>query len=99
MCNKTCIFLSKKIVGASANCSQQHNVVVTAHAINLQESWRFHRILPGSSSVRAPPRGRPWGRGCERRRFLQFSKKKYSKTAGFGKCKQADLDRATEFVF
>ena len=47
----------------SANCSQQHNVVVTAHAINLQESWRFHRILPGSSSARAPPRGRPWGRG------------------------------------
>ena len=25
--------------------------------------WRFHRILPGSSSARAPPRGRPWGRG------------------------------------
>ena len=29
---------------------------------------------------------------CERCRFLQFSKKKYSKTAGFGKCQQADLD-------
>jgi hypothetical protein len=29
---------------------------------------------------------------CERCRFLQFSKKKYSKTAGFGKWKQANLD-------
>ena len=32
--------LSKKIVSASANCSQQHNVV--------------QHILPGSSSARAP---------------------------------------------
>ena len=51
------------MISASANCSQQHNVVVTAHAINLEDSWRFHRILPGSSSALAPPRGRPWGRG------------------------------------
>jgi hypothetical protein len=29
---------------------------------------------------------------CETCWFLEFSKKKYSKTAGFGKCKQADLD-------
>jgi hypothetical protein len=36
------------------NCSQQHNVVVIALAINLQKSWRFQRILPGSSSARAP---------------------------------------------
>jgi hypothetical protein len=32
---------------ASANCSQQHKIVVTAHAINLQESWRFHDFYQG----------------------------------------------------
>ena len=52
-----CIFTNKKIVSASANCSQQHDVV-TAHAINLQESWRFHRILPGSNLV--PRACDPW---------------------------------------
>jgi hypothetical protein len=46
--------LSKKIVSTSANCSQQHNVVVIAHAIYLQESWIFQRILLGFSSTHAP---------------------------------------------
>jgi hypothetical protein len=47
-----CIFTNKKIVSASANCSQQHDVVLTAHATKspriLEISSYFTRVFLSS---------------------------------------------------